>query len=66
MALEDEIDIVVANSYQVKQIPGRKTDELDSAWLAKLLRSNLIKPSYIPEKDIRGLRDLTRLITKIG
>ena len=34
VVLEDEIEIVVANSYQVKQIPGRKTDESDSEWLA--------------------------------
>ncbi|MDY6965272.1 MAG: IS110 family transposase [Halobacteriota archaeon] len=65
MALQNEIDIVIANSYQVKQIPGRKTDESDSEWLAKLLRSDLIKPSYMPEKEIRDLRDLTRLRTKI-
>jgi transposase len=55
----------VANSYQVRQIPGRKRDESDSEWLAKLLRGNLIRPSYIPDKSIRDLRDLTRLRTKL-
>ena len=61
LALEGVVDIVVANAYQVKQIPGSKTDESDSEWLAKLLRGNLIRPSYIPERNIRDLRDLTRL-----
>jgi len=65
LALEGVVDIVVANAYQVKQIPGRKTDESDSEWLAKLLRGNLIRPSYIPERNIRDLRDLTRLRTKL-
>lgn len=65
VALEDNIKVIVANPQQVKQIPGRKTDESDSEWLAKLLKSDLIKPSYIPERDTRELRDLLRLRTKV-
>jgi transposase len=46
---------VLANAHQVKAIPGRKTDQRDSEWLAYLLRSDLIRPSYVPTKQIREL-----------
>jgi transposase len=65
LALEEsEFLVILANAYRVKAIPGRKTDQLDSEWLAYLLRANLIKPSYVPPKLIRELRELTRLRTK--
>jgi len=51
---------ILANARQVKAIPGRKTDQKDSEWLAYLLRSNLIRPSYVPKKPIRELRELAR------
>lgn len=55
----------MANARQVKAIPGRKTDQISSEWLAYLLRSGLVKPSYVPEKRLRELRDLTRLRVKL-
>ena len=62
MVLTDNgFQITVANAQQIKAIPGRKTDELDSQWLARVFRAGLVKPSYIPEKKIRELRSLTRL-----
>jgi transposase len=51
---------VLANAHQVKAIPGRKTDQKDSEWLAYLLRSDLIRPSYVPTRPIRELRELAR------
>ena len=51
---------VLANAHQVKAIPGRKTDQRDSEWLAHLHRSDLIRPSYVPAKPIRELRELAR------
>ncbi|MDR0461158.1 MAG: transposase [Nitrososphaerota archaeon] len=48
---------VLANAHQVKAIPGRKTDQKDSEWLAHLHKSGLIRPSYVPEKQIRELRE---------
>ncbi len=45
-------------------MPGRKTDNLDSEWIAELCLNGQIKPSYIPSKGIRELRDLTRTRTK--
>jgi transposase len=58
---DNGFDITIANAHQVKAIPGRKTDELDSQWLARVFSAGLIKPSYIPEKKLRELRSLTRL-----
>ncbi len=38
-----------------------KTDKVDARTLAKLLRLDMVPESYIPPKDIRDLRRLTRL-----
>jgi transposase len=53
------------NAAHVKYVPGHKTDKKDSAWLCKLLLAGLLKPSYIPAKEQRELRDLTRYRTKL-
>jgi len=58
---DNGFEVVIANAHQVKAIPGRKTDEIDSQWLARIFSAGLIKPSYIPEKKLRELRSLTRL-----
>ncbi len=55
----------VANAYQVKAVPGRKSDYNDAEWLAYLLRAELIKPCYIPNERYEELRTLTRLRTKL-
>jgi transposase len=66
LALEDAgFDVLLANAWRVKGIPGRKTDQSDSEWLAHLLGSGLVKPSYVPEKRVRELRELTRLRVKL-
>jgi len=52
--LADEgFNVTLANARQVKAIPRRKTDVLDSEWLARIFSADLIKPSYIPEKRLR-------------
>lgn len=55
------LDILLANARNVKNVPGRKTDVKDAEWLAQLLRSGLIERSFVPPKDIRELRDLTKM-----
>jgi len=66
LALEDAgFDVLLANAWRVKGIPGRKTDQSDSEWLAHLLGSGLVKPSYVPEKRVRELRELTRHRVKL-
>jgi len=65
-SLEDaEIKAYVVNARYVKQVPGRKTDVLDSQWLASLGRFGLLKPSFIPPKDLRELRLITRQQMKL-
>jgi transposase len=58
--LEGHVNFILANAYQIKHIPGRKTDSLDSEWIAELCLKNLITPSRIFTKDRRELRSLTR------
>jgi transposase len=59
--LEDAgFDLLLVNARHVKQVPGRKTDVADAAWLAQLLEVGLLKGSFVPPPVIRQLRDLTR------
>ena len=59
--LEDSVRVVLVNARDIKNVPGRKTDIGDSKWLAGLLRHGLLRGSFIPSKDVREWRDLTRL-----
>jgi len=59
--LEESLTVVLANAEDVKGRRGHKTDPKDSQWLAHLLRHGLIRPSFIPPRAVRDLRDLTRL-----
>jgi transposase len=63
--LEDMVTVLLVNAYHMKQIPGRKTDLKDAQWIARLLRWGLLKPSLIPPKPIRELRDLCRYRKKL-
>ena len=65
-ALEDAgIETRVVNARHVKQVPGRKTDVQDSEWLAELARCGLLRSSFIPPRDLRELRLLTRYRRKL-
>jgi transposase len=46
-------------------VPGRKTDISDAQWIAKLLRHGLIRPSFVPPRAIRDLRQITRYRRKL-
>jgi len=59
------LTVWIVNAAHVKYVPGHKTDKKDSAWLCKLLLAGLLKPSYIPAKEQRELRDLTRYRTTL-
>jgi len=63
--LEDAFEVILVNARHVKHVPGRKTDVQDSEWLCKLLRSGLVRGSFIPPKPVRELRDLTRYKRKL-
>jgi len=64
-ALEGNFELILANPYQVKTVPGRKTDARDSQWIAELLAHGLIRPSFVPPRAVRNLRDLTRYRVKL-
>jgi transposase len=53
-------ELLLANAQHVKNLPGRKTDVADAAWLAQLLECGLLRGSFIPPRAIQQLRDLTR------
>lgn len=58
--LEEDFELMLVNARHVKQVPGRKTDVSDAAWLCRLAEAGLLSPSFVPPKPIRDLRLLTR------
>ena len=64
-ALEGSFQLILANPFQIKVMPGRKTDARDSQRIAELLAHGLIKPSFVPPQETRQLRDLTRYRVKL-
>lgn len=63
--LEEDFEVLLVNSQHIKAVPGRKTDVKDCEWIAQLLRHGLLKGSFIAERRLRDLRDLTRHRTKL-
>jgi transposase len=57
--------VLVVNAAHMKQVPGRKTDVQDAAWIADLLRHGLLAASFIPDRAQRELRELTRYRTSL-
>jgi transposase len=55
-----EFELLLVNARELKQVPGRKSDVKDSQWIAQLLACGLLRSSFVPERDQRDLRDLTR------
>lgn len=56
----------LVNARDVKQVTGRpKTDKLDAVWLAKLNERGMLRPSFVPPREIRALRSYTRLRTEL-
>jgi len=57
---DGEVELVLANAAHVKNVPGRKTDVSDAAWLAELLAHGLIRASFVPDGQTQELRALLR------
>jgi transposase len=57
---DGEIELILANAAHVKNVPGRKTDVSDAAWLAELLAHGLIRASFVPDGQTQELRALLR------
>jgi len=64
--LDDALNVVLVNARHVRNVPGRKTDVSDAAWLAELGAHGLVRASFVPPEPIRVLRDLTRARTTIA
>lgn len=59
--LENRFDeLWLVNAHHVKNVPGRKTDMSDAEWLADVGAHGMVRPSFVPPPEIRGLRELTR------
>jgi transposase len=58
--LESRFAVQLVNAQPIKQVPGRKTDVKDCAWIAQVLQHGLLRASFVPPPPIRALRDLTR------
>jgi transposase len=63
--LEERFALLLVNAHHIKQVPGRKTDVADSEWIADLLRHGLLKASFVPDRNQRELRELTRYRTSL-
>lgn len=63
--LEGDVELLVVNASHMKAVPGKKTDVKDAEWLADLLRHGLLKASFVPPREQRDLRELTRQRTKL-
>ncbi len=57
---EESLTLVLANARHIRNVPGRKSDQKDAAWIADLLAHGLIEGSFVPPAPIQELRDLTR------
>jgi transposase len=55
-----DFEVMVVNAQHIKTVPGRKTDVRDAEWIAQLLRHGLLRPSFIPDRPQRELRELLR------
>jgi transposase len=64
--LEGRVTVMLVNPQHIKQVPGRKTDVGDCAWIAQLLQHGLLTASFIPPARQRELRDLTRQRSQLG
>jgi transposase len=63
--LEEVVECWLLNAQHLKKVPGRKTDVSDSEWIAELVAHGLVRPSFVPPRPIRRLRDLTRYRTAL-
>lgn len=58
--LADTLNVQLVNAHHARNVPGRKSDVSDAQWLAELGAHGLLRGSFVPDEQIRELRDLTR------
>ncbi len=63
--LEGNFELLLVNAQSISRMPGRKTDVKDCEWIADLLRHGLLQGSFVPDREQRELRELTRYRTSL-
>jgi transposase len=58
--MEGDFQILLANAQHMKAVPGRKTDTKDAEWISELYAHGLLRASFVPNVEQRGMRELTR------
>jgi transposase len=58
--LEGDFKLLLTNAQHLKKVPGRKKDVSDAEWIAQLMQCGLLKPSFVPSREVRHWRTLTR------
>jgi transposase len=61
----EEVNLCLVNAQHMKNLPGRKTDVKDAQWIAELFMCGLLEYSFVPEKEIRDLRECARYYRKL-
>jgi len=64
-ALEGHFELIVGNARHMRNVPGRKTDVKDAEWIAELVCCGLVRPSFVPPKPLRELREVLRYRRKL-
>jgi transposase len=63
--LEGRFTLLLVNPRHLKKVPGRKSDVSDAEWIGQLLQCGLLRGSFVPSRNLRNLRDLTRHRTQL-
>lgn len=58
---DGEFELALANAAHVKNVPGRKTDVNDAAWLADLMAHGLVRGSFVPDEQTQEMRNVLRM-----
>jgi transposase len=64
--LEADFKLLLTNARQLKKVPGRKRDVIDAEWIAQLMQCGLLKGSFVPSREVRHWRTLTRQRMKLN
>ena len=59
------LNLMLVNPAHLRGIKGRKTDPSDAAFLARAAASGMVIGSFVPDRAVRELRELTRRRTEI-
>jgi transposase len=63
--LEGQFKLLLVNAQHLKKVPGRKDDQIDAEWIAQCMQVGLLRGSFVPRREIRQWRQLTRQRTKL-